>query len=411
MMSGVVETGGIVRYALMCREHETMEFDVDIATCAVSDVRPLEHHKLAPLGVLDGAGAPERLLEQLFWGRCVSHARADLPLILDALGMRNQWELAFQSGGFSLSDPYWYRSEGSSLTWKDDNFFDNGWDPAFGRAVLRQDYAALGRASIATPDATCSGACRKAWVRASGGKRLLKAAVEEGGATAAGEALVSRMLSRMLEPGEYLQYDLVYRDDEEYSACAPLVADGEELAMAWQAISAAGGPVECDGWVAEILGADLVNEFEGALARLGVEGHAQAVAKMEVFAHLVFHRDVHPSNMGVIRSIDTGALRLAPLFDYDRAFGLSDRERMEKVRDNPKVAMLLVANKFSNLDPARDYSWYDPCALDGFEEEIERVLDAHPAVPRGYARFVADMFAAQRAYIAQNSTRVPYAGD
>lgn len=387
-----------MKYVLMREEREVLEFDVDLPTEVVHDIVPLESAAWAPLGVLDHMEPSEPRLSEFISSRCISFAREDLPAILEATGARSAIELAFRSGGFSLHDPYWYRAKGSALTWEQDNFFDNDWDLSFGNAILRKDYEALGNASLATPDITCSGASRKAWLRDAQGPYLLKAPIGEGNATVTGEALTSRMLACLLPENEFMPYEIVERDGATYSSCRPMVQTGEELTSAWQVLAEVEDVPERKAQATSLLGLELLEEFGSALSRLGIEGSSQVVPKTMVVAHLAFNRDVHPKNLGVIRD-RSGAMRLAPFFDFDRMFGLSHLDRMEWACARPRIAALLMANTFSNLDPSWDYSWYDKRSLDGFEQDIERTLSACEAAPEGYAKLIADLFVAQRTYL------------
>lgn len=393
-----------MRYVLMCKDREVLEFDIAFPSCALGDIRPLEGIALAPLGVSASNGLHEGALWQFICDRSISEFRADLPAILQATGTRNPVELAFKSGGFSLSDPYWYRAQDTRLTWAHDNFFHNEWDPAFGDAVLQSDYRALETASLATPDATCSGSSRKAWIRDERGPRLLKANAIERGASMVAEALASCMLARLLPESEFVSYELVERNGETYSASRPIVNSDEALSMAWQVVAANNQATADEQAATSLLGTDLLKELMSVFSRMGIEGSGQFMAKAEVIAHLTFYRDMHPHNMGVIRTVDSGAMRLAPFFDFDRAFGLSKRDRMDEACARPQIAALMMAKTFSNLDPSWDYSWYDPCALDGFEHEITRTLSSSNAIPQGFVELVADLFVAQRTYVNRIAT-------
>lgn len=386
-------------YTLMCKEKEVLEFDIELSTGSVSKVQLLEDATWAPFGVLEFQGNPELGLSQYVYDRSISPTREDLPAILEATGASSPIELAFRAGGFSLFDPYWYRARNSSLTWEQGNFFENDWDLSFANAILQQDYAALKGASFATPDVTSSGSSRKAWVRDAKGPRLLKASVDEGHASVMGEVLISHMLARLLPENEFVSYELVEHDGETYSASRPIVNADEELTMAWQALSATEENRESGQPASALLGKELLEELSAALRHLGIEGSGQIVPKMMVFSHLAFNRDMHPNNLGVIRTIESGALRLAPFFDFDRTFGFTHPDKMAWACASPGAAKLLLALMFSNLDPAWDYSWYDSHALDGFEREIERMVSACDIAPEGYAQLIANMFVAQRTYV------------
>lgn len=384
-----------MRCTLMNEDSEVLAFEIDVRTGAVRDVEPLDGAARAPLGILVDWCRPEPLLERFVDGRCISIRRSDASDIFAATGACSAVDLAIRSGGFSLSDHYWYRTEGSSRTWCEGNYFDNAWDPSFGRAVLAKDYRALASASIFTPNATGDGSSRKAWVLGEDGPRLLKVA-EVGGVE--GELLTSRLLARLLNKGEFVPYEPVELAGETLTSSPLMLGPREELAMAWQVVSAAGGPKD-GGSLYELLGPRLVEAYRSSLAALGVEGVERSLAQMAVTNILVLNRDVHPTNYGVIRDLDSGALRLAPHFDFDHCFGLSGSTDLAWAVRNPQLIMLLVASRFSEIDPTLDYSWYDPQALDGFENEIEDLLSTCDALPEGYAELVARLFVAQRTYL------------
>ncbi len=388
-----------MRCILMNHEHETLAFEVDSATGKVHNVRPLDGAPWAPLGILVSWSKPEPLLEHFIRGRAIQPNRPDLPDILKATGMQSNLELSLLSGGFSLSDQYWYRTPGSKLTWEQANFFDNEWDPSFGEAVLRRDFDALSHASIATPNATCGGLCRKAWILKNGKPHLLKAASIEGGADSVAEALASRMLAHILPSDEYVPYEVLIRDGETYASCQPMVNRDEELVAAWQILSQTGGTRDGQGCGSELLGAELFEGYCTALEDFGVAGAKQEVAKMALAATLTFNRDIHSRNMGVIRTVETGDTRMAPLFDYDKVFGTSKMEYMDFVCIHPAIAPFMLAAGFSNLNPLWDYSWYDPHALDGFESEVARTLSNCSAIPKGYAQHASQAFVAQLDYV------------
>ena len=68
---------------------------------------------------------------------------------------------------------------------------------------------------------------------------------------------------------------------------------------------------------------------------------------------------------------DPGAMRAAPIFDYDGAFGFPcDSQTLFTLCGDPTFSMLLCASQFSYLDSSWDWSWYDPPALEGFEDRI-----------------------------------------
>jgi hypothetical protein len=131
-----------------------------------------------------------------------------------------------------------------------------------------------------------------------------------------------------------------------------------------------------------------------------VEDASAHTAKIFAFMSLALQADLHAGNYGVIRNLQTDARRAAPLFDYDRSFGHGpDDFPVERMCDNPRLAMLLCAYAFSNLDPSWDWGWYDPRVLEGFERRIVEAYAPYRDLPNGLAALVARLFVAQRAYV------------
>ena len=392
------------RLTLMCRDRELLDFEVDPARGVVESAQVLDESCRiggpgAPSFVREGTtpGSLEGDLQRLIRRRCLHHNREDLSLILQATSAKSPFELALRTHGCSLSDQYWYRPYGSQERWADVNFYDNGWDPAFGEAMLLRDWRALARASLETPDITCSGWMRKAWVLDGGVPRLYKASPASGVAFLEGDVIVSRMLSRILAPGEFTCYRKVRRYDEDFVVCDHMLGPTEELVPADALI----GPVEYRYLVFD-KSAKAIRAFKQVLDDLGVAGTSRIAARTSVATALALARDLHPLNFGVIRNVETGVYRAAPLYDYGDAFGLGlSQQDSQWLSRNPLLTALFLISKGSVLDSDWDYSWFDPQALQGFDEELECALSAIVGLPAGYPHVIAQAFAIQLDYVRE----------
>ncbi|MBQ9006850.1 MAG: hypothetical protein IJ092_10835 [Atopobiaceae bacterium] len=397
-----------MRYTLMNQEHEVLSFSCAPGSTRPYDVRLLDGAAWAPIEVPTDGSDPTSALGFFLWERTIVSSRADAPDILRACGAANTLELALRSGGFSLSDQYWYRAEGSSLTWADANFFDNEWDPSFGEAVLAKDYDALAHASLRTPDVTLGGFCRPAWAQTERGLRLLKAppegdaaCVSEGDAHIHCEALVSRMLDRRVGEDGHVPYEPLEVNGELYSSCPLMLGRNEELVSGTRVFTWVG----LNSWTfdAQVTRDDfdsLMALYLGTLEKLGVEDGTQGMAKLFVMSSLALDGDTHPANFGLVRDVRTLKLRQAPLYDHGRGF-LNLLGQHEALCRSPFLISVVLGRDFSRLDPAWDYSWYDPHALDGFEDEILSTLSVIPSLPEGYAELMARLFVVQRNYVNQ----------
>ena len=389
----------IERYSLMNREHEVLEFDIDLDALAVTNVMPAAGAAWAPHALRPLIGRGE-VKNGLFWflqRRALSRRRSDLADVLAATGMPNAIELALRAGGFSLSDQYWYRACGSDATWEHDNFFDNAWDPAFGQALLDHDYRALAEAPLRTPDVTVNGKCVKAWVPAPEGPRMLKASTCEVPCDIVCEAIASRLLTRLLSEDDCVPRAIVERKGELLVSCPAMIGRDEEYVSAVDVMMAAGVDMGVNG---EKTISQTADSYLRLLEDLHVPGAGQSVSKRMVASVLLLDADVNPNNFGLIRNLMTGALRPAPLFDLGRAFGVFEPESMRVALKHPQLALLMVANKFNFLKPSWDYSWFEPSRLDGFEEEFRGDLARYDLLPQGLADLIAKTLCSQLSYVA-----------
>ena len=374
---------------LMHRDCEVLAFRLDAASGDVSEIRPLEHIELAPVGIRTDEGLSVFALTIFVHRRRIARKRKDLPRILDALKAAHPIELALRARGFSLTDQYWYRLEGDETTWAGSNFYDNEWDPSFARAVLHEDYWALARSDSFVPDVTCGGAARKAWVSNGFGPHMIKAP-KHNDAEVYGEVLCSRMLSRMLDEGEYVPYELVNVGGRVYSTCPVIVRPGEDLVTP---MAEKCNPADSRWW----------NSYEDLLARLRVANAGQACAKVAVVDALAFKGDSHSSNYGFIRNTEANVARLGPFFDLAGAFGTFSDNASCAASERNALRALRIAAKHSNLNPKWDYSWFDPSSLDGFADEIEESLSSCEGLSDSYPAIARQLFEMQLAYVTSTA--------
>ena len=104
--------------------------------------------------------------------------------------------------------------------------------------------------------------------------------------------------------------------------------------------------------------------------------------------------------MGVICNVETGERRFAAPFDYDGAFGFpSGGFAYEEMCANPQSAALFCAYSFSDFEPSWDWGWYDPRALEGFEDRIVEAYAPLRSLPPNFGQLVARLFVIQRSYL------------
>ena len=389
-----------MRRTLMQRDQELLDFEVDPKT---RDARVIEVSS-AGLELLASVKLNETdandVLSKLLRKRSISRLRRDLPRILASYDVHSVIELSLMGHGLSLSDLFWYRVPGSTDRWADINFFDNAWDPGFGEAILSEDYDRLAACSPDVPDVTTSGRIVKAWERSKDGVYLVKASEHAGGADIQGVKLASDLCAALFEEGCFVPVSIVERYGRVCSASPLMLASNEELVNGNQLHAISGvsegplvyGHMEAGQWSDRIQ----------AYAAVGIADASAHVARMACCSCLALLSDFHPGNFGVIHNLETGTMRAAPFFDYDGAFGFPhDARSLSSLCAEPMFAMLMCANRFSYLEPSWDWSWYDPRALEGFEDRIMEAYAPYRDLPSNFGELIADLFDMQRTYVTK----------
>lgn len=384
------------RYTLMSRDHEVLAFTYHARTGTVTGIEPLGGIAWKPLGIGRRDKAPNRYdMAEWLRNRAIPGMRPNLPVALRDLAVRNAPALMFQSWGLSLSDPYWFRPDGAQATWAEVNYFDNGYEEAFGDLMLsglspsagalakaREKGAVaqqpgLGPAITHSPDTATNGMLSKTWVRRDGTDYLIKGGMGNENREPYNEKLATRLLGRLLEAGEFVPYGLTERGGRAYSTCANMATANTELIPAQDVLTA----------FAVSEGRDGHRGYLRALSELGVPRAQELIDKMIVADHLMANFDRHTHNFGLLRDAETlDGYRVAPLFDhgcgfYSRATTAELEARpysweSHPFREYPSQQLALV----------EDLSWYDASALDGFADDIEEVLGENPEID---GRFIA----------------------
>ena len=206
----------------MQRNRELVDFEIDPATGKIRVIDAAIEDAAASAGL--ARQSIDRVLPALVERRALSPLRKDKDGILAAFGAKSPVDLALMGHGLSLSDQFWYRAPGSAERWEDVNFFDNGWDPGFGTAVLMGDYAHLALCSPDVPEATTPGHAVKAWMRNDDGIYLVKAAEYPDGAELAGAKLGFDLCTLLFGEDFCVSLDVVDRYGKPCSASPLMLA-------------------------------------------------------------------------------------------------------------------------------------------------------------------------------------------
>ena len=375
------------QFVLMNRHHPVARFTYHFQAGEVSHIEPLEDIAWKPYGIGRREKTPNRYdFAEWIRHRTIPGMRPNLPLALRQLNAESSVALMFETWGLSLSDPYWFKPEEEDLDWVDINYFDNGYEEAFGNFMLSGSFngselgtkSRIGKPVIThSPDIATNGMLQKTWIRRDGKDCLIKGGLGNENREPFNERLACKLFERLLEPDEFVSYSVMERNGRSYSSCENMISRETELIPAADVLTA----------FAITGGRDLHAYYLRALQELAVPNAQQLIDKMIVVDHLMANFDRHTHNFGLIRNAETlDNYRITPLFDHGCGFyawaTTAELERGPYFWDShpfceyPSQQLALV----------QDLTWYDPSSLNGFADDIAEELGENPEIDD---RFVA----------------------
>lgn len=289
-----------------------MHKDIHVAeiemTAGVMHITKILNSEHMPWGVR-GVAAPflDKRFDKWLRDRCIPKAQPNYSLLLKKANVSSVTEMPTKSYMCSLTDCYWFKPIKDQVSWKDVNFFDNGFDETAGKVILNGDDT-ISIENWNIPELTTNGVLPKRWFQGKNGEfYLLKAGTPPDHKEVYNEAFSAQVAS--LFNMDVVPY-AIYHDNEtnqDYSVCPSFIHnDNEEFVTLEQIRVSLGG------------------NYQSALDWLYANGFGEAVDLMRGFDYLVKNQDRHFGNIGVIIDPNTMQIkRLAPLFDHGFSMDVS----------------------------------------------------------------------------------------
>lgn len=354
------------RHMLMNGSHKVAAVIYDSALDEPLSIEEVFDASRAPMGVLTSGGLPKkRELNDWWCHRAIPSSRPGLDGKLLSLGVNAPGNLPIRSMGLSLSDCYWLRpDELSHLSWSEVNFFDNpfvesepaGWD----------DW--LSGVGLASPDNTSEGELPKKWIADGEGGRFLLKGCRSDDQRPFNEVVATALFRRLLDPADYVAYEIAETADGPAARCANFLGPCEEYVPATY-LKDRGGRIRA---------ANNYDRLCRTVGNLGIEEPAvrTALSKMILCDVVLANSDRHWRNFGFIRNIDSLEWRIAPLFDTGNSLWFAKTDAEVERGDWAFRALPFGPDPAGALACIDDLSWFDPTALDGFVEEACDILSA-----------------------------------
>ncbi len=370
-------------FVLMNRNHEVAQFEFNKKRERVVSLKPLADAAWAPLGACSRPGKlhPD-FLQQWMANRVIPEARPRIKDLLEEQGFSNISQLAFSSLGLSLSDQYWFKpvdaetGKALPLDWANINYFDNGFDDGSGATLMGID---SGSGTDRSPSNTTNGMLEKRWVMREGKPWLMKGSTPGSNREPFSELLATKLFERLLEPEEFVSYELAFEGSKPYSLCPDMLSADQELVPANDVVG-------CYG----LHSAGLYESYVAKISELAGRNLRKSIDKMIVCDYLMANDDRHLFNFGLIRDVESlQVLGCAPLFDSGCAFFARATLAQLRAKRYFYDSHPFRENPYSQLALVEDLAWFEPEKLDGFADEVVETLSQNEDLTEEFVELAA----------------------
>ncbi len=380
---GEHDSSAITSFILMNRNHEVARFEFNKNRERVLRLEPLQDAAWAPLGACSAPGRMHAdFLQQWMANRSIPEARPRIGALLEEAGFANVSQLALHSLGLSLSDQYWFKpidaktGNALPLDWGEINYFDNGFDDGSGATLMG---AASSGGTDRAPSNTTNGMLEKRWITRRGKSWLMKGSTPGSNREPFNEVLATRLFERLLEPKEFVSYELTFENGKPYSLCPNMLNGKQELIPASDLVG-------CYG----LHSAGLYDSYVRQASELAGRNLRESIDKMIVCDYLMANDDRHLFNFGLIREVESlQVMGCAPLYDSGCAFFARATLAQLRAKRYFYDSHPFREVPYSQLALVEDLSWFDPEKLDGFTDEVREVLSQNEDLTEEFIELAA----------------------
>ena len=356
-----------MKCVLMHKKIPVAQIELDDVSGFIQKIDTVYAPEHLPVGVVIRQGLVDRAGLNDWWTeRSIPASRSGVREALEILEVSNTKMLLLRCLGLSLSDQYWIKPEGSSLTWEEINFFENPFSDDIGDVLFGANKKA-NALDFSSPDSTSDGNLKKRW-KILGGKRcLIKGGSNPFRQQPFNEVIAAGIMERLGIP--HVSYSLTWNKEAPYSVCEDFITEGTELVPAWRIIQTKKKPNN----------ESVYQHFVNCAEALGITGVVPFLDRMIVLDYIIANEDRHLNNFGAIRNADTLEwIGMAPIFDSGSSLGY-DKVAAEIRSDRNVICKPFKNHHDEQLKLVTDYSWIDFDSLSDVRQLVFKTLSSDGA--------------------------------
>ena len=279
--------------------------DINIEDVKINSIQDVYNAKYSPLGIIDSSSGniDKKNLNSWWKKRSIPASRQNIDKALDYLNLDSRDKLLLKGYSLSLSDQYWL-NPGGKMSWGDINFFTNEFSDDVGDILMGENSDKM-ILDLRSPDNSSDGWLAKRWKIIDGERYLFKGGSEPYYQEPVNESICSYLL-KLISLVPFVDYEIVNKGENIYSACKNFVNVDTEYVTAWQIYKGEKKPNHISSY----------NHFLNRCNQLGIHGAKEYLDFLLTFDYLIGNQDRHMGNFGVIRNVETLEWEgFAPVFD------------------------------------------------------------------------------------------------
>lgn len=346
---------------LMHKQIDVAELELDEATGFIKKIINIYASEHLPVGVSIRKGIADRAALNVWWtDRSIPASRSGIREALEMLDLKDTKMLLIRCYGLSLSDQYWMKPEGTSLTWNQINFFDNLFSDDMGDVLFGSKKKAE-NFDFNSPDSTSDGCLKKRWKIIDGKRCLVKGGSNPFRQQPFNEVIASEIMERL--GVNHVPYTVMWSEGFPYSVCEDFVTSDIELVSAWRIMQTQ----------KKNNNTSVYQHFVNCCAAFGID-IVPELDRMIVTDYIIANEDRHLNNFGLLRNAETLEwLGFAPIYDSGSSLGY------DKVTAHIRSGQDIICKPFKKhhaeqLKIVSSFDWIDFNRLADVEEMVAAVL-------------------------------------
>lgn len=353
-----------MKYILMHKDIPVCEIEISDASFSIENVSKIYNPEHIPLGLSENEKINLRKFNKWYKGRSIPASRQGLANALDIIGVTHQDELILKCYGLSLSDQYWFKPNDVNSQWKDINFFDNDFSEDVGNALFGTPTKS-DSFSLISPDNTTDGWLKKKWSVIDRKRCLIKSGSAPFFQEPLNEKIASILQSR-LNYMPFVDYDLVFDDEQPLSVCENFITSQTELISAYSIY----------GTLPKEKNVSSYEHFKRCCEIQGIANTEKFLNYMLTIDYIIANSDRHFRNFGVIRNANTLEwIGFAPLFDCGTSLWFNQiAKNIKPIKyDESKP---FTTSHAKQIGFVTDLTWLDFQKLNGIENDCKKILSS-----------------------------------